>query len=132
MHKLLAFYYANAKKELPYYGAGKSSDEIRDTLVNTHLNSDKDLIEFFSDLNDNQDNNKVSVFSKEDELEIGSILNLDEPIFVEDLDEIIHNTVEETNVEGEELVIQESGTKIGQVENDLWDPKAAADEIVNM
>ena len=72
------------------------------------------------------------MFSEEDELEISSILNLDEPIFVESLDKIIYNTVEETNVEEKELVTQESGTKMEQVENNLWDPEAAANEIVNI
>ena len=61
---------------------------------------------------------------------ISSILNLDEPIFVGGLGEI-HDTIEEVNIE-DELVTHENGMEMGQAENDVWDPEATADEMVNM
>src|SRR5271154_131615 len=38
MYKLSSYYHANAKKELPYYGAGKSSEEIHEILIDAHMN----------------------------------------------------------------------------------------------
>ena len=68
-------------------------------------------------------------------MEIGSILNLDESIFVADLSEIIDDTIKEDNIEMKELVVFEhsiEGELVGDASNIVWDPEVAADEIVNM
>ena len=52
MHKLSAYYHAHAKQELPYYSIKKTSDEICEILVNTHLNPDEDIIEVMKDDSD--------------------------------------------------------------------------------
>ncbi|GES88063.1 ribonuclease H-like domain-containing protein [Rhizophagus clarus] len=41
MYKLSAYCHANAKKELPFYGIEKSTEEIHQILVDAHLNPDQ-------------------------------------------------------------------------------------------
>ncbi len=59
------------KKELPYYGAEKSIEEIH------HLYPDEDLLELVDDLPDYYDAEEI-VINEEEELEMDNILNLDE------------------------------------------------------
>ncbi|RGB27932.1 hypothetical protein C1646_768480 [Rhizophagus diaphanus] len=55
MHKLTAYYHAHAKQEFSYYGIGKKNEEIRNILVDAHLNPGDDLIEVIDDDYENLD-----------------------------------------------------------------------------
>ena len=77
MYKLSAYYHASAKKELPYYGAEKSTEEIHQILIDAHLYPDEDLLELVDDLPDYYDVEEI-VINEEEELEMDNILNLDE------------------------------------------------------
>jgi hypothetical protein len=73
-------------------------------------------------------NEEVIVIHEEEELEIDKILNLDE--FVNTLEDIIEDSLEEENNETEVPMAEE----IQENENDndiVWDPAAEADKIVN-
>ena len=121
MYKLSAYYHAHAKQELPYYGVEKTSEEIHNILVNTHLNPDEDLIEFMDD----NDNTEIeSVFDEEDSLKISDVLNLDAEEFIKNLDEIIEDSLENDNN------IQNISKP--EVTSDIeWDPTTEIDSIIN-
>ena len=128
MYKLSAYYHAYAKQELPYYSIGKTSEEIRDILVDAHLNPNDDLIELVDDINEISD--VEDSFEENDELTIGKVLNLDADVFVKNLDEIIDDS-EDISM-GEELYYDIQDTDRPENEIDIeWDPIAEADEIVN-
>jgi hypothetical protein len=113
MYKLSAYYHANAKKELPYYGVNKSNEEIHQILIDAHLDPDDDLLEIMDDFDDYYDNEKETTIGKEDALSIDNILNLD--AFV--------------NREENEVPMQENEEIQGN-ENDVeWDPATEADKI---
>jgi hypothetical protein len=121
MYKLSAYYHAHAKQELPYYGVEKTSEEIHNILVNTHLNPDEDLIEFMDD----NDNTEIeSVFDEEDSLKISDVLNLDAEEFIKNLDEIIEDSLENDNN------IQNISEP--EVTSDIeWDPTTEINSIIN-
>ena len=106
MYKLSSYYYAQAKKELPYYSIGKSTEEIHEILVNEYLNPDEELLELVDDLPNYYNNVKEEVIiDEEDELEIDNILNLD--AFVDSLEEIIEdiqNSLKKTGNTGQILL----------------------------
>ncbi|PKY58595.1 hypothetical protein RhiirA4_512977 [Rhizophagus irregularis] len=130
MYKLSAYYHANAKKELPYYGTEKSTEEIHQILTDAHLNPDQDLLELEDDLLDYYNNEEEIVIGEEEELDIDNILNLD--AFVGTLGDIIEDSIDSI---GEEI---QDNDRVdvpmnGNNENDdiEWDPAAEADEIAN-
>lgn len=128
MYKLSAYYHANAKKELPYYGAGKSTDEIHQILIDAHLNPDEDLLELADDFDEYYINEEEIVIHEEEELEIDKILNLGE--FVNTLEDIIEDSFERENNEAEVPMAEE--IQENENENDtVWDPATEADKIVN-
>jgi len=92
MYKLSAYYHAYVKQELPYYGIGKTNEEIYDILIDAHLNLDDDLIEF---MDDNNSINDTEGFNEEDNLIISDVLNLDVNEFIKNLDKIIEDSIEE-------------------------------------
>ncbi|CAB5369115.1 unnamed protein product [Rhizophagus irregularis] len=92
MYKLLAYYHANVKKELPYYGTEKSTEEIHQILTDAHLNPDQDLLELEDDLLDYYNNEKEIVIGEEEELDIDNFLNLD--AFVGTLSDIIEDSID--------------------------------------
>ena len=127
MYKLSAYYHASAKKELPYYGAGKSVNEIHQILIDAHLNPDEDLLELADDFPEYYNNEEEIVIREEEELNLDKILNLNE--FVNTLEDIIEDSLEEENNE-EEVPMEE--IQESENENDIvWDPAAEADKIVN-
>lgn len=130
MYKLSAYYHSFAKQELPYYSIGKTSEEIRNILVDAHLNPDDSLIELIDDIDEIGDM-EINSFDENDDLVIGGILNLDADAFIKNLDEIIDDS-EDIDMEKEydEQDIQDiSGP---ENESDIeWDPIAEADEIVD-
>src|SRR5437764_10625107 len=91
MQKLAAFYLANAKKELPYYGAGKSNEELQSILNDANLYEDEVYEEESNELNDinilEGDNNNTS----EDSIHLDNILNLDASEILKELGEFIEN-----------------------------------------
>ena len=91
-----------------------------------HLNLDEDLIEIMEEDNDINDT-EVNSFGEEDDLIISRLLNLDADTFVNDLDEIIEDSLEEDleKEDNQNVVEKEKETDIE------WDPIAAADDIVN-
>ncbi|CAB4404603.1 unnamed protein product [Rhizophagus irregularis] len=130
MYKLSAYYHANAKKELPYYGTEKSTKEIHQILTDAHLNPDQDLLELEDDLLDYYNNEEEIVIGEEEELDIDNVLNLD--AFVGTLGDIIEDSIDSI---GEEI---QDNDRVdvpmnGNNENDdiEWDPAAEADEIAN-
>jgi hypothetical protein len=126
MYKLSAYYHAHAKQELPYYSLGKSSEEVRNIIVDAHLNPDDDLIESMDDVE--HINYTEEVFGEEDGLLLSNILNLDANVFIESLDEIIEDS--ENNMEEEYVDIQNVNEP--EYESDIdWDPAVAADEIID-
>ena len=128
MYKLSAYYHAHAKQELPYYSIKKTSDEICEILVNAHLNPDEDLIEIMEeDINDTDDT-EVNSFGEEDDLIISGFLNLDADAFINNLDEIIEDSLEEDLEEEQDQNVVEKDKEINMEE---WDPVAEADDIVN-
>ena len=122
MYKLSSYYHAQAKKELPYYGIGKSAEEVYEVLINTHLNPDEELLELIDDLPNYYDNvEEEEIIGEEERLNIDNILNLD--AFVDSLEEVIEDSLE---------IIEDSSKEIVEVNDDIeWDPAAAADEIMN-
>ncbi|RGB32134.1 hypothetical protein C1646_763258 [Rhizophagus diaphanus] len=110
MHKLSTYYHAHAKQELAYYGIGKTNEEIRNILVDAHLNPDDDLIEVIDDDYDIE----ARIFDEEDDLIISRELNLDANAFIKDLDEIIEDSdnidMEEENIH--DIVISENESSI--------------------
>ncbi|PKB96716.1 hypothetical protein RhiirA5_385157 [Rhizophagus irregularis] len=103
MHKLSAYYHAHAKQELPYYGIGNTNEEIRNILVDAHLNPGDDLIEVIDD-DYESDDIEARIFDEEDDLIISRELNLDANAFIKDLDEIIEDS---DNIDMEEENIQD-------------------------
>ena len=122
MYKLSAYYHAHAKQELPYYGVGKTSEEIHNILVDAHLNPDEDLIEFIDDDNDTEIR---SIFDEEDSLKISDVLNLDAEEFIKDLDEIIEDSLEEIDDDIQDILEPEVTSDID------WDPATEIDNIVD-
>src|SRR2546421_432324 len=78
MYKLSAYYHASAKKELPYYGAKKSTEEIHQILIDAHLYPDEDLLELADDFPEYYNNEEEIVIREEEELNLDKILNLNE------------------------------------------------------
>ena len=131
MYKLSSYYYANARQELSYYGIGKSSEEIRNIIIDAHLNLDNDLIEIMDDTDDIDDaHHNIEVTDEEDDLIISEILNLDVEIFIENLDELIEDS--ENNIEKEcDIQNNEPENESEEDENDIdWDPATEIDEII--
>ncbi|PKK57678.1 hypothetical protein RhiirC2_797601 [Rhizophagus irregularis] len=91
-HAAGSYYHANAKKELPYYGTEKSTEEIHQILTDAHLNPDQDLLELKNDLLDYYNNEKEIVIGEEEELDIDNVLNLD--AFVGTLSDIIEDSID--------------------------------------
>jgi hypothetical protein len=130
MYKLSAYYHANAKKELPYYGTEKSTEEIHQILTDAHLNPDQDLLELEDDLLDYYNNEEEIIIGEEEELDIDNVLNLD--AFVDTLGDIIEDSIDSI---GEEIQ-DDDRVDVPMNENNEnddieWDPAAEADEIVN-
>jgi hypothetical protein len=127
MHKLSSYYHAHAKQELPYFSIGKSSEEIRDIIIDAHLNPSDDLIEIMDDTSYDTDNTEVA--DEEDNLVISEVLNLDAEEFIVSLDEIIEDSenmeAENTQNENESEESEESETEID------WDPATEADKIID-
>src|SRR3954453_19665277 len=96
MYKLSAYYHASAKRELPYFGAKKSTEKIHQILIDAHLYPDEDLLELVDDLTDYYDDEEKIVINEEEELEMDKILSLNE--FVNTLEDII----EASNLEEDE------------------------------
>src|SRR6266542_838898 len=122
IYKLSAYYHAHAKQELPYYGVGKTSEEIYNILVDTHLNPDEDLIEFIDDDNDTEIR---SIFDEEDSLKISDVLNLDAKEFIKDLYEIIEDSLKEIDDDIQDILKPEVTSDID------WDPATEIDNIVD-
>lgn len=97
MYKLSSYYYAQAKKELPYYSIGKSIEEVHEILTNAYLNPDEDLLDLLDDLPNYYENTEEVEIGEGEELEIDSILNLD--AFIDTLEEILEDSLEGTNNE---------------------------------
>jgi hypothetical protein len=128
MYKLSSYYYAHAKKELPYFGAEKSSEEIHEILINAHLNPDDDLIELADDLPNYYDDAEEIVIDENEVLEIDDILNLEE--FVNNLGDLIEDSLEEGNEEenGEEEILMEESENDDDIK---WNSAAEADKIID-
>ena len=126
MQKLAAFYLANAKKELPYYGAGKSNEELQSILNDANLYEDEDYEEESNELNDinilEGDNNNTS----EDSIHLDNILNLDASEILRELGEFI----EDSEMELERREINNNNNNETNQENNVeddWDPHLAVD-----
>uniref|UniRef100_U9SRZ1 Uncharacterized protein n=1 Tax=Rhizophagus irregularis (strain DAOM 181602 / DAOM 197198 / MUCL 43194) TaxID=747089 RepID=U9SRZ1_RHIID len=104
----------------------KTNEEIRNILVDAHLNPDDDLIEVIDD-DYEFDDIEARIFDKEDDLIISKELNLDANAFIKDLDEIIEDSdnigMEEENIQ--DIVISENESSIE------WDPDIEADKIID-
>ena len=125
MHKLSAYYHASAKRELPHYGANKSTEEVHQILVDAHLNPDEELLELVDDLLEYYNDAGEIVINEEEKLEMDNILNLDE--FVNTLEDVIEDSnLEEKNKEAEVLM-----EEIQENNNNIWDPAAEADKIID-
>lgn len=126
MQKLAAFYLTNAKKELPHYGNGKTSEELQSILRDANLYDDDEIeAELNDEANDiyvpeDDDNNG------EDVVHLDQILDLDAPEILEDLDEFIEdfgsNLEEENNNDNAET----DNTETDGAEED-WDPNLAVE-----
>ncbi|GBB85291.1 hypothetical protein RclHR1_11850006 [Rhizophagus clarus] len=126
MYKLLAYYHAHAKQELPYYSIGKSNEEVHDIIVDAYLNLDDDLIEIMEE--EYVDSNS-EVFDESNELILSNVLNLNAEVFINSLDKIIEDS--KNNMEEEYVDIQDVD-EIVENKNDIdWDPAAEADEIID-
>src|SRR5438270_12811869 len=91
MYKLSAYYHAALKKELPNYGVGKSTEEIREILIDAHLNPNEDLLELEDDSPNNNSGAEGEVIGEEGELVINKIVNLD--AFTNTLGELIEDSL---------------------------------------
>jgi hypothetical protein len=129
MYKLSSYYHANAKKELPYYGSEKSTEEIQQIIIDAHLNPDQDLLELEDDLPDYYNDEEEIVIGEEEELGLDNILNLD--AFINTLEDIIEDSTDSI----EEEIQKDNGVDISmdrnENNNDIeWDPAAEANEII--
>lgn len=125
MYKLSSYYHAHAKQELPYYGIGKSSEEIRDIIIDAHLNPSDDLIEI---MDDDHNISNIDVNDEEDDLVISEVLNLNAEVFIESLDEILEDS---EDLEEEDINIQSVNEPEESETDENWNPAAEADEIIN-
>ena len=116
-----------SKNYLPYYGVEKTTDEIYEILVNAHLNPDEDLIEIMEE-GIEVDDTEANSSGEEDELIISNFLNLDASSFIDNLDEIIEDSLFEYSEEEVQDVQVDENEKEIDIE---WDPVAEADDIVN-
>jgi hypothetical protein len=124
MYKLSVYYHANAKKELPYYGTEKSTEEIHQILTDAHLNPDQDLLELEDDLLDYYNNEEEIVIGEEEELYIDNALNLD--AFVDTLGDIIEDSIEEEIQDNDRVdVPMNENNENDEIE---WDPAAEAEK----
>ncbi len=121
MQKLAAFYLANVKKELSYYGIEKGSEELQSILYNANLYEDD---EFEEELNDKI--NDVNILENNDNTDknniyLDNILDLNISEFLKGLDEFI----EDLDINLEEKA---NNDKINQEEIDEnWDPRLAVE-----
>ncbi|CAG8439691.1 4848_t:CDS:2 [Scutellospora calospora] len=96
--KLSAFYLANSKKELPYFSANNSTEDLYEVLSNMNLSDDDDYDEK-QPASEEVQNVK---FLEEKVLKIKELLNLDIADFTNNLGEIVFDTnfesFEEENV----------------------------------
>jgi hypothetical protein len=122
---MLSYYHAYAKRELPYYSIRKSSEEVRNIIINAHLNLDDNLIDIMND----DDIDDTEVTDEKNDLLINEVLNLDAEAFIKNLDEIIEDS---EDMEEEDVDVQSVDKSESEIEdNENWDPNTEADEIIN-
>jgi hypothetical protein len=131
MQKLAAFYISNAKKELPYYGTGKTASELRKVINEAKIfdeDDDEDIIPEPEDPDTEQSHISEEGAGEEPSFEIEKWVNLDAEEFTSGFSEFIEdneNEGEEGDEEGEgETVIQ---VVIDNQDYEEWDPREAAD-----
>ena len=87
MQKLAAFYLSNVKKELPYYGIGKTVAELEVIIKDTEIFDNDEELELDDDSGDDIYNNRE--LEEESSLEIEDLINLNAAVIVENFDELI-------------------------------------------
>ena len=89
------------------------------------MNPDEELLELVDDLLEYYNDAGEIVINEEEKLEMDNILNLDE--FVNTLEDVIEDSnLEEKNKEAEVLM-----EEIQENNNNIWDPAAEADKIID-
>ena len=87
MQKLAAFYLSNTKKELHYYGNGKTAAELQKIIQDAEVFEDDDY-EFLQEAEDDFEDEQ-SNYAEEEDLEIENLINLDAEEITSSLDKII-------------------------------------------
>ncbi|CAG8684885.1 1035_t:CDS:1, partial [Scutellospora calospora] len=125
MQKLSAFYLANLKKELPYFSANNSAEDLYEALSNMNLSNNNDYDEEQPASEEVQD----VEFPEEEVLKIEELLNLDAADFTNDLGEIVFDTNFESSEE-ENVNVQINDAE-SNVDEENWDPEKEADIMLN-
>ncbi|CAG8534270.1 2989_t:CDS:2, partial [Scutellospora calospora] len=120
MQKLSAFYFANSKKELPYFSINNSAEDLYEALSNMNLSDNNDYNE--EQLTSEEVQNVE--FLEEEVLKIEELLNLDAADFTNDLDEIVFDTNFES-FEEKNINVQINDVK-SNIDEENWDPEKEA------
>jgi hypothetical protein len=128
MQKLASFFITNAKKELPYYGNGKTNEELQSILQDANLYEDDDLeAELNDETNDlyaSEDDGNNDDEVREDIVSLDQILDLNAPEILRDLDDFIIEDLEESNDDGNNSA-ETDDTDKNDIEN--WNPNSAVE-----
>jgi len=126
MQKLAAFYLSNTKKELHYYGNGKTAAELQKIIQDAEVFKDDDyefLQEAEVDFEDEQSN-----YAEDDDLEIENLINLDAEEITSSLDKIIK---EYEKINDIHYISDNNDSDTVNEEGENWYSETAADKYVD-
>jgi len=117
MQKLSAFYLSNIKKELPYYGSSKTTEELQEIIYDAELFDNET-----DEINDNENENIN--FEEENRLEIENLVNLDAEIFATNN---VFVYIDNSNFTG----INENNEDNNDIDYENWDPNEAVNQYLD-
>jgi len=119
MQKLAAFYLSNTKKELNYYGTGKTAAELQKIIQDAEVFTDDDY-EFLQEVKDFE--NEQLSYEEEENLEIEKLINLNAEEIVSGL-EIMKENVDDNDIH--------SISSNNDTVYEDWDPEVVADKYTD-
>jgi hypothetical protein len=119
---LAAFYLSNTKKELNYYGTGKTTAELQKIIQDAEV-FDDDNYEFLQETESFED--EQFNYEEEEGLEIENLVNLDAEEIMSGLDKIMKEDVES------DYDIHSISSNSDTVNEKDWDPRTIADKYAD-
>ena len=121
MQKLSAFYLSNIKKELPYYGNSKTTEELQKIIYDAELFDNET-----DEINESEDHENIN-FEEENRLEIENLVNLDAEVFATNnvfvyIDNNNFTGINESN---------ESNEDNSNIDYENWDPNEAVNQYLD-